>query len=44
VRINTAGHKAVFNGLDVNFTKEISDFKRFEASTGDAKVEPPQKQ
>ncbi|HEY0082819.1 MAG TPA: hypothetical protein VGB61_08520 [Pyrinomonadaceae bacterium] len=44
VRINTAGHRAVFNGLDVNFTKEISDFKRFEASTGDAKVEPAQKQ
>ncbi len=46
VRINTTGNKPVFNGVDVNSTKEASDFKRFETNTGDAKVEtakPPQR-
>ncbi len=45
VRINTTGNKPVFNGVDVNTTKEASDFKRFETNAGDAKVEtakPPQ--
>ncbi len=45
VRINTTGNKPVFNGVDVNSTKEAGDFKRFETNTGDAKVEtakPPQ--
>jgi hypothetical protein len=39
LRINTTAHKAVFNGVHVNNTKEAGDFKRFEANTGDAKVE-----
>ncbi|HEX8128798.1 MAG TPA: hypothetical protein VF527_06815 [Pyrinomonadaceae bacterium] len=41
VRINTNGNKNVFNGVEVHTTKEVADFKRFEASAGDAKVEPP---
>jgi len=41
VRIKTTGDKAVFNGIEVDITKQIGDFKRFEANAGDAKVEPP---
>jgi hypothetical protein len=40
VRIKTTGDKAVFNGVEVNTAKEVGDFKRFEASAGDAKVAP----
>lgn len=43
VRINTTSNKAVFNGVDVNSTKEISDFKRFQATTDDAQVEATKK-
>jgi hypothetical protein len=41
VRIKTTADKAVFNGVEVDTSKEVGDFKRFEASAGDAKVEPP---
>lgn len=41
VRIKTTGDKAAFNGVEVDTSKEVGDFKRFEASAGDAKVEPP---
>lgn len=44
VQIKTTADKAVFNGVEVNTAKEVSDFKRFEASTTDAKVDRPKEQ
>jgi hypothetical protein len=44
LQINTTANKAVFNGVEVNTTKEARDFKRFEASAGDAKVEQQKEQ
>ncbi|MDX6269153.1 MAG: hypothetical protein QOD28_376 [Acidobacteriota bacterium] len=44
VQINTNANKAVFNGVEVNTTKAASDFKRFEANAGDAKVEAQKEQ
>ncbi|MDQ1593155.1 MAG: hypothetical protein QOG71_3782 [Pyrinomonadaceae bacterium] len=44
VQINTNANKAVFNGVEVNTTKAASDFKRFEANAGDAKVEQQKEQ
>ncbi|MFL6207815.1 MAG: hypothetical protein ACJ74W_03150 [Pyrinomonadaceae bacterium] len=41
VRINTTRHKPVYNGVDVNVTKEMSDFKRFQTTADDAQVEAP---
>jgi hypothetical protein len=41
VRINTTAHKPVYNGVDVNVTKEMSDFKRFQTTTDDAQVAAP---
>jgi hypothetical protein len=43
VRINTNGNRPVFNGVDVDVTKEMSDFKRFQTNTQDAQVEAPKK-
>jgi hypothetical protein len=41
VRINTTAHKSVYNGVDVNVTKEMGDFKRFQTTTDDAQVAAP---
>ncbi|MCA1591999.1 MAG: hypothetical protein LC754_04990 [Acidobacteria bacterium] len=41
LRIKTTGDRAVFNGLGVDVTKEISDFKRFSTKTDDATLDPP---
>ena len=41
VRIKTYGHKDVFNGIELDFTKENSDFRRFSAGAGDEKLEAP---
>jgi hypothetical protein len=41
VRINTTSHKPIYNGVDVNVTKEMSDFKRFQTTTDDAQVAAP---
>ena len=41
VRINTNVNRPVFNGVDVDVTKEMSDFKRFQTNTNDAQVAPP---
>jgi hypothetical protein len=41
VRIDTNGNRAVFNGVDVDVTKEMSDFKRFQTNANDAQVAPP---
>lgn len=41
VRINTNGNRPGFNGVDVDVTKEMSDFKRFQTTTDDAQVAAP---
>ena len=41
VRIRTAGDRDVFNGVAVDMMKEVSDFKRFSAGSGDATLESP---
>jgi hypothetical protein len=41
VRINTYGHKDIFNGIELDSTKEAADFRRFNASTGDEKLDTP---
>jgi hypothetical protein len=41
VRINTNINRPVFNGVDVDVTTEMSDFKRFQTNTNDAQVAPP---
>ena len=41
VHINTNVNRAVFNGVDVDVTKEMSDFKRFQTNANDAQVAPP---
>jgi hypothetical protein len=41
VHVRTTDAKAVFNGVDVDATKEISDFKRFATNSGDAQVATP---
>jgi hypothetical protein len=45
-RIKTYGHKDIFNGIELDFTKEASAFQRFNAAAGDEKLDapPPQKQ
>ena len=43
-RVNTYGHKDIFNGIELDSTKEAADFRRFTADTGDDKLDaPPQK-
>jgi hypothetical protein len=41
VMIKTYGHKDIFNDIDLYFTKEVGDFKRFSADIGDEKLDPP---
>jgi hypothetical protein len=41
VRIKTYGHKQVFNGIELDFTKEVTDFKRFSSVAGDDRVDAP---
>ncbi|HEX7957189.1 MAG TPA: hypothetical protein VF508_09615 [Pyrinomonadaceae bacterium] len=43
VRIRTYGHKDVFNGIDLDFTKETTDFRRFSSDAGDEKLDEPKK-
>jgi hypothetical protein len=44
VRIKTYGHKDVFNGIELDFTKEAADFKRFAADAGDERLDAPKKE
>lgn len=44
VRIKTYGHKDIFNGIELDFTKEAADFQRFSTRTGDEKLNPPKKE
>jgi len=41
VRIKTYGRKQIFNGIELDFTKEVTDFKRFSSLAGDDRVDPP---
>jgi hypothetical protein len=39
--MNTYGHKQIFNGIELDFTKEVTDFKRFSSVAGDDRVDAP---
>lgn len=41
VRIKTYGRKQTFNGIEIDFTKEVTDFKRFSSIAGDDRVDAP---
>ncbi|MFL6282453.1 MAG: hypothetical protein ACJ74Q_04735 [Pyrinomonadaceae bacterium] len=41
VRIKSYGHKQIFNGIELDFTKEVTDFKRFSSVAGDERVDAP---
>lgn len=41
VRIKTYGRKQTFNGIELDFTKEVTGFKRFTALAGDDRVDAP---
>lgn len=44
VRIKTYGHREIFNGIELDFTKEVTNFKRFSSVAGDDKLDaPPEK-
>jgi hypothetical protein len=43
VRIKTYGHTAVFNRIELDFTKEAADFKRFAAAAGVDALDSPKK-
>lgn len=41
VRMKTYGHKQIFNGIELDFIKEVTDFKRFSSVAGDDRVDAP---
>lgn len=41
VRIKTYGRKQIFNGIELDFTKEVTDFKRFSSLAGDDALNSP---
>ena len=41
VRIKTYGHKDIFNGIELDFTKDVADFKRFSSLAGDDTLTAP---
>jgi len=41
VRVKTHGRKQNFNGIELDFTKEVTDFKRFSSLAGDDRVDAP---
>ncbi|HEX8719421.1 MAG TPA: hypothetical protein VF736_02155 [Pyrinomonadaceae bacterium] len=43
VRINTYNHREVFNGIGLDFTKEVTDFRRFSSAAGDERLDAPKK-
>jgi hypothetical protein len=43
VRIKTYGHTDIFNRIELDFTKEAADFKRFAADAGDDALDSPKK-
>ena len=44
VRIKTNGNREVFNRVNLDYTKQVGDFRRFDTITGEAKIEKPIKQ
>ncbi|HWW74656.1 MAG TPA: hypothetical protein VNZ44_04620 [Pyrinomonadaceae bacterium] len=43
-RLKTYGHKEVFNGLELDLTREATAFQRFNTAAGDEKLDAPKKQ
>lgn len=44
VRIKTYGHREIFNGIELDFTKDVTNFKRFSSVAGEDKLDaPPEK-
>jgi hypothetical protein len=43
VRIKTYGHTDIFNRIELDFTKEAADFKRFASAAGDDALDAPKK-
>jgi hypothetical protein len=41
VRIKTYSHKQIFNGIELDFIKEVTDFKRFSSVAGDDRIDAP---
>lgn len=41
VRLKTYGRKQIFNNVELDFTKEVTDFKRFSSLAGDDRVDAP---
>lgn len=41
VHIQTYGRKDIFNGIELDFVKQITDFKRFSSVAGDDRVDAP---
>ena len=41
VHIKTYGRKEIFNGIELDFTKLVADFKRFSSLAGDDRVDAP---
>jgi hypothetical protein len=41
VRIKTYGHREIFNGIELDFTKQVTNFKRFSSVAGDDKLDAP---
>jgi hypothetical protein len=41
VRIKTFGLKKIFNGIELDFTKEVTNFKRFSSLAGDDTIDAP---
>jgi hypothetical protein len=44
VRLKTYGGGQIFNGIELDFTKEVTDFKRFSSLAGDDRVDAPTEQ
>ncbi|HJQ31371.1 MAG TPA: hypothetical protein VJ866_04285 [Pyrinomonadaceae bacterium] len=40
-RIKTYGHKDIFNGLELDLTREATAFQRFDTAAGDEKLDTP---
>jgi hypothetical protein len=43
VRIRTTENREVFNRVKLDYTKQVGDFRRFDATTGEARIEKPVK-
>ncbi|MDT7690466.1 MAG: hypothetical protein QOE46_3225 [Acidobacteriota bacterium] len=41
VRVESYGHKDIFNGIELDLTKEATGFQRFTTGAGEEKLDPP---